>query len=193
MAFLSVARMTTGDTLAAMLKSCLLIAALLAPCMAQQIRMPNVEAQRAAMKKLSFLVGKWSGEARMLRGPGEPVEMQQTEEVEYKLDGLILTIEGIGRTKSDGKPVLQAFAAISYDDENGSYRMRAFNDGRYLETDLKLTDDEKGATWGFTLGSIKTSSVLRLNDKGEWTEQAEITFGAEPARKLLQLSVRRDK
>lgn len=193
MAFLSVARMTTGDTLAAMLKSCLLIAALLAPCMAQQIRMPNVEVQRAAMKKLSFLVGKWSGEARMLRGPGEPVEMQQTEEVEYKLDGLILTIEGIGRTKSDGKPVLQAFAAISYDDENGSYRMRAFNDGRYLETDLKLTDDEKGATWGFTLGSIKTSSVLRLNDKGEWTEQAEITFGAEPARKLLQLSVRRDK
>ena len=152
MAFLSVARMTTSATLAAMLKSCLLIAAFLVPCMAQQIRMPNVEVQRAAMKKLSFLVGKWSGEGRMLRGPGEPVEVQQTEEVEYKLDGLILTIEGVGRSKSDGKPVLQAFAAISYDDENGSYRMRAFNDGRYLETDLKLADDEKGATWGFTLG-----------------------------------------
>jgi hypothetical protein len=55
--------------------------------MAQQIRMPNAEVQRAAMRKLSFLVGKWSGEARMLRGPGEPIEMKQTEEAEYKLDG----------------------------------------------------------------------------------------------------------
>jgi hypothetical protein len=161
--------------------------------MAQQIRMPDVEAQRTAMRKLSFLVGKWSGEARMLGGSGEPIKMKQSEEAEYKPDGLILTIEGVGRKKSDDRPVLEAFAVISYDDENGSYRMRAFNAGRYLETDLKLADDGKGATWGFTFGSIKTSSVLRINDQGEWTEQAEITFAAEPARKLLELSVRRQR
>jgi hypothetical protein len=159
--------------------------------MAPQIRMPDVETQRSAMRKLSFLVGKWSGEARMLGGSGELIELQQSEEAEFKLDGLILTIEGVGRTKSDDRPVLEAFAVISYDDENGSYRMRAFNDGRYLETDLKLADDGRGATWGFTLGSIKTSSVLRISPKGDWTEQAEITFGAQPARKLLELSVRR--
>src|SRR5215469_18079416 len=104
--------------------------------MAQQIRMPNVEAQRAAMRKLSFLAGKWSGEARMLRGPGEPLEMKQTEEAEYKLDGLILTIEGVGRTKSDGRPNLQAFAVISYDDETRTFRMRAFNCGRFLESEV---------------------------------------------------------
>jgi len=159
--------------------------------MAAQIRIPDVETQRTAMRKLSFLVGKWSGEARMLGGSGELTELQQREEAEFKLDGLILTIEGVGRTKSDDRLVLEAFAVISYDDENGSYRMRAFNDGRYLETDLELADDGRGATWGFTLGSIKTSSVLRINPGGEWTEQAEITFGAQPARKLFELSVRR--
>jgi hypothetical protein len=63
---------------------------------------------------------------------------------------LIPTIEGVGRTKSDDRPVFEAFAVISYDDENGSYRMRAFNDGRYLETDLNLADDGRGATWGVT-------------------------------------------
>lgn len=167
--------------------------ALLVPCMAQQIRIPNVEAQRAAMKKLSFLVGKWSGEARMLRGSGEPIEMKQTEEAEYKLDGLILTIEGVGRTKSDDRPVLQAFGVISYDDEAGCYRMRAFNDGRFLETELKLAEDGNGATWGFTFGSIKTHSALRMTEKGEWTELAEITFGSEPPRKLLDLRVSREK
>src|SRR5215831_16264183 len=176
-----------------MLKSCFLIPALLVPSMSQQVRMPNVEVQRAAMKKLGFLVGKWSGEARMLRGPGGLVEMRQTEEAEYKLDGLILTIEGVGRTTPDDKPVLQAFGVISYDDENGSYTMRAFNDGRYLETDLKLADEGKGATWGFNFGSIKTSSVLRVNEKGEWTEQAEIAIGTDPPRKLLDLNVKREQ
>jgi len=30
--------------------------------------------------------------------------------------------------------------------------MRAFNDGRFLETELKLLGDGDGLTWGFALG-----------------------------------------
>ncbi len=30
--------------------------------------------------------------------------------------------------------------------------MRAFNDGRFLETELKLLESCKGITWGFALG-----------------------------------------
>lgn len=41
--------------------------------------MPDLEAQRAAMRKLSFLIGKWSGDARTLRQTGEWVESTQTE------------------------------------------------------------------------------------------------------------------
>lgn len=108
-----------------MLKSLLICTALLVPCMAQPPRTPDIGSQRAAMKKLSFLIGKWSGEARILRQPGEPLELIQTEEAQYKLDGLVLMIEGIGRSKSDGKPVLQALGIVSYDDEAGTYRMRA--------------------------------------------------------------------
>src|SRR5258708_36484318 len=85
----------------------------LLPCMAQTPRLPNIETQRAAMKKLEFLIGKWIGEARVLRGPGEPVEMIQTEEAQYKLDGLVLLIEGVGRNKSDGKLALQALGIVS--------------------------------------------------------------------------------
>ena len=31
--------------------------------------------------------------------------------------------------------------------------MRAFNDGRFLETELKLLGDGDGLTWGFALGT----------------------------------------
>jgi len=151
-------------------------------------RVPDVEAQRAAMKKLSFLVGRWSGEARVLRAGGT-VELAQTEEAQYKLDGLVLMIEGVGRNKSDGKVELQALGLISYDDGSGAYHMRAFNDGRWLETDVKPDEDGKGLSWGFALGDIKTHSVLRINEKGQWTEVAELTRGSQPARRLMELTV----
>jgi len=150
---------------------------------------PDLDAQRAAMKKLEFLVGKWAGEARMLRGPGEPVVITQTEEAQFKLDGLVLLIEGVGVAKADGKPALQALGVVSYDDETGTYHMRAFNDGRFLETEVKLID--KGMTWGFALGQYRTSSALRINEKGDWTELHEITIGSQAARKFMEISVSR--
>jgi hypothetical protein len=124
----------------------------------QQPRTPDLEAQRAAMKKLEFLVGEWSGEGRMLRAAGDSVVIMQTEKAQYKLDGLVVVIEGVGRNKADGKLVLQAFGIVSYDDETGAYHMRAFNDGRFLETEVKLI--EKGFTWGFAVGQYRTNSVI---------------------------------
>ena len=159
--------------------------------MAQLPRVPDLAAQREAMKKLDFLVGKWTGEARLLRGSTESVELLQTEEARYKLDGLIVVIEGVGRTRPDGQPLLQAFGIISHDDEVGTYRLRAFNDGRFLETEMKLLENGEGLTWGFSLGEIKTNSVLRINEHGEWTELAEITIGSQAPKKLLELTVRK--
>jgi hypothetical protein len=119
--------------------------------MAQLPRVPDLNAQRTAMGNLEFLVGKWSGEARLLRGPDKSVDLHHSEEAQYKLNGLILIIEGVGRAKTDGQIVLQAFAIISYDDEGGTYRMRAFNDGRFLETDVKLMEEGKGDVLGLHL------------------------------------------
>ena len=159
--------------------------------MAQTPRTPDVEAQRAAMKKLGFLVGEWSGEASALRGPGQIAELTQTESTQFKLDGLVLVIEGVGRTKADGKLSLQALGLISFDDETGTYRMRAFNDGRWLETEVKLADGVNSISWGFALGEFKTTTVLRINEKGEWTEHGELVIGDRPAQKMMELKVRR--
>jgi hypothetical protein len=165
----------------------------LALAIPQLPRVPDLAAQREAMKKLDFLVGKWAGEPHLLRGPSELLELQQTEEAQYKLDGLIVVIEGVGRAKSGGQPILQAFGIVSYDDESETYRLRAFNDGRFLETQLKLLQEGKGMTCGFALGEVRTNSVLRINERGEWTELAEISIGPQPPKKLLELTVRPQK
>jgi hypothetical protein len=159
--------------------------------MAQPLRPPDVEAQRAAMKKLGFLVGDWSGEASVLRGPGQFVELAQTESAQFKLDGLVLVIEGVGRTKADSKLALQALGLISFDDETGTYKMRAFNDGRWLETEVKLADGGNSISWGFALGGFKTRTVMRINEDGEWTELGELVIGDRPPQKMMDLKVRR--
>jgi hypothetical protein len=173
------------------LSLCLLAALLGDACIAQTPRAPNVEAQRTAMKKLEFLVGDWSGEATLLRSPGQFAEMAQTESVRFKLDGLVLMIEGVGRTKIDAQPTLQALGLISFDDETATYKMRAFNDGRWLETDVKLADSGKSISWGFAIGAFKTATVLRINERGEWTEHAELLINGRAPQKLMDLKVRR--
>lgn len=119
------------------------------------------------------------------------MEMAQTETAEFKLGGLVLMIEGVGRAEAEGTPVLQAIGLISFDDESETYWLRAFNDGRWLESEVKLMEGDRAISWGFTLGEIKTNSTLRLNEQGEWTEYAEITIGDRPPQKLMDLVVRR--
>ena len=151
---------------------------------------PDLEAQRAAMRKLSFLIGQWDGEGRLLRG-GSVVDLKQSEEAQYKLDGLVLMIEGVGRKKAGGESALQALGIISYDDARGTYHMRAFNDGRFLETEVKLASDGQGMSWGFSLGEIRTKSELRIGESGEWKELHQVTIGAQEPKNFMELTVRK--
>jgi hypothetical protein len=61
-------------------------------------------------------------------------------------------IEGTGPNKTDGKPVFRALGIVSYDEAAGQYRMRAYNDGRYMEVELKLPESGKGFTWASRSG-----------------------------------------
>jgi hypothetical protein len=37
------------------------------------------------------------------------------------------------------------------------------------------------------------SYVMALNDKGEWTETGDMTIPRQPARRIVELNVRRQK
>ena len=146
---------------------------------------PNpVAVQREAMQKLSFLAGHWSGPATIHRGPGEPLHVTQTEDVQYKLDGLVLLIEGKS-TDLDGKIVFSALATVAYDDATRTYRFRAYNDGHYLDTELAVPDN--GFSWSFTSGPAHIVNTMHLTAKGEWTETTDVTFGSNPPFRSVEM------
>ncbi len=151
---------------------------------AQQPVSSSVEAQSEAMRKLSFLSGHWSGPVTIVRGTGEPLHLTQTENVEYKLDGLVLLIEGRS-TSASGKVMFSALATIAYDDASRSYRFRAYNDGHYLDTELSVLDH--GFSWGFTSGPAHIVNHMQSTAKGEWNEFTEVTVGSAAPRRSVEM------
>lgn len=151
---------------------------------AQQPASNGVETQREAMRKLSFLVGHWSGPVTIARGPGEPLHLTQTEDIEYKLDGLVLLIQGKS-TSPDGKVVFSALATIAYDEASHTYRFRAYNDGHYLDTELSVPAN--GFSWSFTAGPAHIVNSMHLTTKGEWDEVTEATVGGNAPHRSVEM------
>jgi hypothetical protein len=151
---------------------------------AQQPASDSVDTQREAMRKLSFLAGHWSGTATIVRGPDEALHLTQTEDVEYKLDGLVLVVEGKS-TSAGGKVLFSALATIAYDDTSHSYRFRAYHDGHYLDTELSVPGN--GFSWSFTAGPAHIVNTMRLTGKGEWGEVTEMTVGSNPPHRSVDM------
>jgi len=132
------------------------------------------------MKKVHWLAGNWEGEGWMMYGPEEKHIFSQTETVTSKLNGLLLTIEGLGNveTTEEGKLKIihNAFAVLSFDSENQKFIMRAHKiDGVFTEADATVNGNGD-FTWGFHhpyAGEMRFT--IRQNDKGQWYEIGEIS------------------
>lgn len=151
---------------------------------AQQPASSSVDTQREAMRKLAFLAGRWSGPLTVFRGSGEPLHLTQTEDVQYKLDGLVLLIEGKS-TAADGKVLFSALATAAFDDISHTYRFRAYHDGRYVDTELSVPAN--GFSWSMAAGPAHIVNTMHLTDKGEWSEATEVAIGENPPQHGVEM------
>ncbi|HTX77483.1 MAG TPA: hypothetical protein VMD29_14840 [Terracidiphilus sp.] len=168
------------------------IAMLLAPSVvivAQGPAQNGADAQREAMQKLAFLAGHWSGPLTVQAGPGAPLHLTQTENVQFKLDGLVMLIEGRS-TDATGKAQFEALATVAYDEASQSYHIRAYHDGHYVDAPLTVTAD--GFSWGFKAGPAQVENTMRLTAKGEWQESTDVTVGDRPAQRSVEMLLTRE-
>ena len=151
---------------------------------AQQPEQNAASTQRESMHRLAFLVGHWSGPVTITMGPGEPRRLIQTEEVQFKLDGLVLLVEGKS-TDAEGNVRFAALATIAYDNDARSFRFRAYNDGHYVDTELKILPD--GFSWGFPAGPVQVTNTMHLTGKGEWQESTDVSFNGNPPHRSVDM------
>jgi hypothetical protein len=149
--------------------------------------------QRAEMKKLDWLVGHWKGTGWIQMGPQGRTEFTQTETIQSKLDGLVLVIEGQGRSKADGSTVHIALAFVSYDERAKTFRWRAFTaEGRQTDTEAKVGTDT--LEWGLEIPQRgRMRYTIKLNEKGEWFEVGEMTQDGQTWQTFLEMTLQRQK
>ena len=137
---------------------------------------PVPEEAKAAMAPLAWLSGSWAGEATLTDQRGTRV-LRQTEEVRPALEGALLVVEGTGREAASegesGEVVFRAFAVLSAGDEPGSYRVAAWQAGRFVDARAVVTGDG-AVTWGFdTPDGGEIRYVIRQPEPGVWHETGE--------------------
>jgi len=149
------------------------------------------------MKKVDFLVGQWEGEATIQMGPGKPQHVVQTENVQSKLGGKILLIEGLGKRKNDdgtvGEVVHDALAVLSWDEAKKSYRFSGYT-AQYgaMETALDVSDGPV-AVWAIDVPGGKTRYTITLTEKGEWREVGEFSRDGSKWMKFLEMTLTKKK
>jgi hypothetical protein len=151
--------------------------------------------QLEQMKKLNFLVGEWRGEGWTEMVPGQRRTSPITEVVQSKLGGVVLLVEGLGKTKLAGQETEtvthNALGVLSYDEAAKKYRMRSFlADGRYVDAEGEFT--EGGFQWAFSPSpALSIRYTVRLNERGEWFEIGEMSMNRGEWRRFHEMTLRK--
>jgi hypothetical protein len=134
-----------------------------------QAQMTSVE----AIKKIAFIEGQWEGIANVTSGPGQNLELDQQENVELKLEGKLMAIEGKGFNK--GKLEFNAFAIVTFNEENQEYEMQSWLSTGQKTKAYIILHEENHWEWGFDIPQGKVRYFIMLNDKGQWSEKGEFS------------------
>jgi hypothetical protein len=150
-----------------------------------------------AMNKLSFLIGEWKGEGWTEFVPGQRRTSPITENVQPRLGGAILLVEGLGKAKVPGKQeevvTHNAVGIISYDGHAKLYRVRSYLlDGRSVDAEASFTDE--GFQWRFQApGGTSIRYTVKLNDKGEWYERGDMSQDQKTWRQFHGMTLQKVK
>ena len=132
---------------------------------------------REQMDALSFLSGKWRGDAKITQQGGVVVSVTQEETIEYKLDSLVLQVEGVGRNKTAPADIsFHALAYINYNAAKKGYEMKSYlKDGKQTDAFFKVVDANR-YDWGFDVPGGKIVYHITIDPATrQWNEKGEFS------------------
>ena len=129
----------------------------------------------AQMQDVAFLVGHWHGTGWIIVD-GQRLTFEQTEIVEPRADGAVLSIDGLGKSADPNNPgtvIHSAFGMVSWDRAAEVFRWYAVeSSGFQTATEAEVSNEQ--LVWR-TPGEAGTAVryTIRLNARGQWFEIGE--------------------
>ncbi len=171
-----------------MVMNCLLAGAFLFVAQGQMADGPT-SAELAAMKKLSFLAGKWEGDGWMQQGP-QKQNFKGAEHVQIKLQGKALLVEGLFMNPDSKKTIHETLAVITFDEKSGKYKFNTYLFNR-PNGEFDLQAQENGFTWQMKPGNDMVIDYTMKLEAGVWHEVGEITMPSRPKFKFLEMKLKK--
>jgi hypothetical protein len=141
---------------------------------------PSSNLAKDKMQQFVFWEGQWKGEASTQMGPGPSKKSTVDETLQFKLDGTIMLIEGIGKSidpqTNQSHIVHHAMAILSFDQATNQYKFQTYlKDGRSTPALLKVIEENK-YEWGFDTPNGKIKYVIIIDPaKRTWHEVGEFS------------------
>ncbi len=160
---------------------------------AAQAPAPPAPAVKAAMEKVSWLVGEWEGEGWRAGPDGAVKPFKVRETVTPKLGGLILLIEGRGSSEGEDGATIEGHHAVgvfSYDAYARQYHFDAFVKEGY-QTRATPEIGENAFTWNHPAGpGVEMRYTAQLTENGAWLETGAYCRG-DDCRQTLEMRLTR--
>lgn len=153
----------------------------------------NAARCKEEMKKLSYFIGDWNGEA-MIRNAKGQLKVAQTEHIEWKMQGLILAIEGKGtmpNATGQEEVVFQAFAVVNFDPVESQFKFKSFVKEGYSTNAYFTILSENKYEWGFDIPAGGKSKYTIVLDpiKKTWHETGEYSRDGSTWMKTIELNL----
>ncbi len=151
----------------------------------------NVEAVEA-MKKAEIMIGEWEGTGWMMSPQGSREESAVHEKLQWKLDGTMILIEGLGRNR-EGRTIHNALGLLTYDVRTKKYAMRSYlSDGRMTDAVFEVIGKDK-FRWSYSFTQAgRTMSIrytLMFADKSRWNEIGEYSGNGADWNKFFEMNL----
>jgi len=145
-----------------------------------------IAAERDAMATLSWMDGRWRGDAVTQTPTGEH-RVTQTERIGPLLGGSIKLLEGRAY-RPDGTTGFNAFGTLSFDPATKRYALHSYAQGRAGDFELRPT--ATGYVWEIPAGPMVIRYTAAL-DKGVWTEIGERIAPGQPPVQFFIMRLKR--
>ncbi len=149
----------------------------------------TAELQRTEVKKLETMVGQWKGSGWIQQGAKRET-FTGTENVQRKLDGLALLVEG-KFANVEGKIIHETLAVLAFNAKDSKYNFRTYlASGMSGEYDFRIVEDSY--EWGFQtpMGTIRYT-IKTANDI--WFEVGEFSKDGKNWMKFFEMKLDRVK
>jgi len=166
---------------------CSIVLVLTVLCAAVVVAEEKPSPQQEAMKKLDFLIGEWSGEGWMQRGPQRDT-FTSHETVAFRAGGFAILVEGAH--KSPDASEFGAIGIITFDETSGSYKFHSqSSEGKGGDSEMKLIGD-RVVQWS---PAPVVRYTLDFTKGGRWIETGEYSRDGKEWKKFFEMTLERVK